>query len=91
MEQIHVTAIDHEAIEFTAYGNLEVELQWGSNSDVNRGDGAVMRDSYPLTCKFVSKVSDPEDIEVIEDSLCVDTSSWWMATCEESRGCFLTC
>ncbi len=77
VEEIHVTAIDHEAIEFTAYGCLEVELQWGSNSDVRRGDGAVMTDSYPLTCKFVSKVSDPEDIEVVEDSLCVDTSSWW--------------
>lgn len=77
VEQVHVTAIDHEVIEFTAYGYLEVELQWGSNSDVRRGDGAVMKDSYPLTCKFVSKVSDPEDIEVVEDSLCVDTSSWW--------------
>lgn len=77
VEQIHVTAIDHEDIEFTAYGYLEVELQWGSNSDVRRGDGAVMRDSYPLTCKFVSKVSDPEEIAVVEDSLRVDTSTWW--------------
>lgn len=77
VEQVHVTAIDHEAIAFTAYGYLEVELQWGSNSDVRRGDGAVINDSYPLTCKFVSKVSAPEDIEVVEDSLCVDASSWW--------------
>ncbi len=76
VEQVHVTSIDHEVIEFTAYGYLEVELQWGSNSDVRRGDGAVMKDSYPLTCKFVSKVSDPEDIEIVEDSLRVDTSSW---------------
>ncbi|WP_449393034.1 pPIWI-associating nuclease domain-containing protein [Eoetvoesiella caeni] len=60
-----------------AYGSVGVELQWGSNSDVRRGEGAVIRNSYPLTCKFISKVTSPEGLDVIEDSLCVDTSSWW--------------
>ena len=43
-----------------------------------------MRGTYPLTCKFVSKVSDPEAMEVAEDSLRVDTSSWWEGYYDEA-------
>ncbi|HEY8706551.1 MAG TPA: hypothetical protein VIM34_00980 [Burkholderiaceae bacterium] len=77
VHQIEVTSMDHAEIQFTAYGSVGVELQWGSNSDVRKGDGAVIQDSYPLTCKFISKVDSPEELEMVEDSLCVDTSSWW--------------
>ena len=83
VHQIEVTSMDHAEIQFTAYGSLGVELQWGSNSDVRRGEGALIRDSYPLTCKFTSKVESPEELEVVEDSLCVDTSSWWDGYCDE--------
>jgi hypothetical protein len=85
IHQIEVTSMDHVEIQFTAYGSLGVELQWGSNSDVRRGEGAVIRDSYPLTCKFISKVESPEELEVVEDSLCVDTSSWWDGYCDEGE------
>jgi len=77
VHQIEVTSLDHAEIQFTAYGSVGVELQWGSNSDVRKGEGAVIRDSYPLTCKFISKVDSPEELELVENSLCVDTSSWW--------------
>lgn len=77
VHQVEVTSMDHAEIQFTAYGSVGVELQWGSNSDVRKGDGAVIQDSYPLTCKFISKVDNPEELEMVEDSLCVDTSSWW--------------
>jgi Predicted pPIWI-associating nuclease len=77
VHQIEVTSMDHAEIHFTAYGSVGVQLQWGSNSDVRKGDGAVVQDSYPLTCKFNSKVNNPEELEMIEDSLCVDTRSWW--------------
>lgn len=74
--QIEVTSMDHAQIQFIAYGLVGAQLQWGSNSDVRKGDGSVFQDSYPLTCKFVSKVGSPEELEMVEDSLCVDTSSW---------------
>lgn len=77
VHDIEVTALDHKEIHFTAYGSVGVELQWGSSSDIRNGDGATATDSFPLTCKFISKVSSPEDLEVIEGSLCVDMSSWW--------------
>lgn len=77
VHQIEVTSMDHAKIQFTAYGSVGVELQWGSSSDVRKGEGAVIRDSYPLTCNFISKVGSPEELEVVVDSMCVDTSSWW--------------
>ncbi len=77
VHQIEVTSMDHAEIQFTAYGSVGVQLQWGSNSDVRRGDGAVIQDSYPLTCRFISQVDNPEELEMVQDSLCVDTSSWW--------------
>lgn len=80
--QIEVVSMDHTEIQFIAYGSVVVQLQWGSNGDVRRGEGAVIRDSYPLTCKFISKVESPEELEVVEDSLCVDTSSWWDGYCD---------
>lgn len=77
VHEIEITSMDHAEIQFTAYGSVGVELQWGSNSDIRKGEGALFRDSYPLTCKFTSKVDSPEDLEMVADSLCVDTSSWW--------------
>ncbi len=85
VHQIEVVSINHAEIQFIAYGSVGVQLQWGSNSDVRRGDGAVIQDSYPLTCKFISQVDSPEELEVVEDSLCVDTSSWWNGYYEEEE------
>lgn len=85
VHQIEVLSMDHAEIQFTAHGSVGVQLQFGSNSDVRRGDGAVIRDSYPLTCKFISQVDSPEELELVEDSLCVDTSSWWNGYYDEGE------
>lgn len=77
VHQIEVSSMDHAEIQFAAYDSVGVEFQWGLNNDVRRGEGAVIQDSSPLTCKFISKVDSPEELVVVEDSLCVDTSSWW--------------
>lgn len=77
VDELEVVSINSKTIEFIAYGNIEVELQWGSSSEFRRGEGAAINDSYPLTCRFVSHVHDPEALELVEGSLNVDTSSWW--------------
>nr|WP_276595199.1 hypothetical protein [Roseateles albus] len=81
--EVEITLLDHEKIHFTAHGSVGVQLQWGSNSDVRRDEGAVIQDSYPLTCQFFSRVAEPEQLEVVQNSLCVDTSSWWDSYCDE--------
>lgn len=75
-DKVEIYEINHELIRFRVSGVIGCELQWGSNSDLRRGDGAVLPQSYPFTCELISPVYEPEAVESIEESLCVDTSSW---------------
>lgn len=77
LDSVHVLRIGASEIEFVAHGTLEVELQWGSNSDVRNDLGAVGNDSFPLTLRLVSPVTAPSDVEAVEGSLVVDTSNWF--------------
>jgi hypothetical protein len=85
VDQVEIIALDSREIHFVASGSVDVTLQWGSNSDLRRGDGAEMSESYPLTCNFVSYVDEPDELEMVEDSLCVDTSSWWEGYYDEGE------
>ena len=40
------------------------------------GELGVLPQSFPFSCELISPVDAPEEIESIEDSLGVDTSSW---------------
>lgn len=54
VHQIEVVSLNHEEIRFIAHGSIKVQLQWGSNSDVRRGDDTVILDFFPLICNLVS-------------------------------------
>lgn len=75
-DKVEIYEINHEFIRFRVNGSIGCELQWGSNSDLKRGDGAVLPQSYPFMCELISPVYEPEAFECIEESLGVDTSSW---------------
>ena len=77
VEEVAVTGVSSEFIHIRASGTIGVELQWGSNGDLRRGDGAVGSDSFPFSCELQGHVESPTKLEAIEDTLCVDTSSWW--------------
>lgn len=82
VDSAEVTDITHDTIHLLARGNLGVTLQWGSNSDIRRGEGAELDESFPFTCELTCTVSDDlssEDLEVLEDSLMVDTREWYGA------------
>lgn len=74
--RVEITEITYDEIVFKATGSIAAELQWGSNSDVRRGDGAVLSKSFPFTCYLWSPVDDPNQVEAREEGLLVDTSSW---------------
>lgn len=77
INEVEIAAIDHNWIHFIATGKISCELQWGSNSDLRRGDGAVLSDSYPFTCHLYSPVDDPSAIKGHEDAMLIDSRSWW--------------
>ena len=51
-------------------------FQWGSNSDVRRGDGAELEQSFPFRCEFQVPVDDPWELDLAEPTFGVDTSEW---------------
>ena len=75
VDKVKIARIDAQALQFEVSGSVTVQLQWGSNSDVRRGDGALMDNSFPFRVTMWSPV---ENVTAFEDTdYLVDTSSWW--------------
>jgi hypothetical protein len=77
VEDIEVVGINALTLEFVATGSIYCFLQWGSNSDIRRGDGHTQNQSFPFICHLSSPVDEPESIEIDVESLRVDTSDWY--------------
>jgi hypothetical protein len=75
VEQTRVVSLTHDEIHIKATGTLSVELQWGSNSDLRRGDGATLDDSFPFEVTMRSPIDDISTFYDVE--YCVDTSEWF--------------
>lgn len=73
-----VTSITSETVYIRVSGSIGVTLQWGSNSDLRRGDGAELDESFDYTCELKCEAANPnpEALEFVEDSLMVDTGDW---------------
>lgn len=80
---LKIVAMDSQKIRFSGNGNVDVRLQYGSDSDVRRDDGAVSRDSYPLTCDFEADTCTPLEISVVPGTLKVDTTSFYEPLIDE--------
>lgn len=71
-----VHAIGANGITYRAIGSVSVILQWGSNSDLRRGDGAELSQSFPFFCDIELPLDEPWDLGLAEVTCGVDTSSW---------------
>jgi hypothetical protein len=74
-----VQSIGVSDITYRATGTLSVVLQWGSNSDLRRGDGAELDQSFPFSCDIVVPLEDPWDLDVAEASYGIDARAWHRA------------
>jgi hypothetical protein len=77
LESLTITSLDSKRILFEGDGSVDVRLQYGSDADVARDDGAVSHDSYPLDCKFEADTEHPLEITIISGSLQIDTDSFY--------------
>lgn len=75
-DDVYVVQIDASFIRFIAEGTVTCVLQWGSNSDVRRGDGATLDEDFPFSCVLTSPVDEPSAVVADEGAFSVDTSSW---------------
>lgn len=75
-DAVIISTIDHEFIYFKATGWITAELQWGSNSDVRKGDGAIGSLTSEFECRLTSPVGEPDAISVLEGTLSVEEAPW---------------
>lgn len=75
LEGLQIAQMNSQTLVFDAEGYVDCELQYGSDGDVARGDGARLDDSYPLRCKLVADITTPLKFEV--QNLRVDNSSFY--------------
>jgi hypothetical protein len=71
-----IEGIGPHSITYRAEGSTSVTLQWGSNSDLRRGDGAELEETFPFFCNIEVTLDDPWNLSFAETSCGVDTSEW---------------
>jgi hypothetical protein len=73
----HVEHIGPKSLTIHVTGHLECELQYGSGSDMRRGDGATISESFPFSGTIDVKFKAPLGSVIAVENLNVDTSSWY--------------
>jgi hypothetical protein len=71
-----VRSIGAHFITYRATGTVAIGLQWGSNSDLRRGDGAEADLSFPFHCDIQVSLVDPVNMAFGDTNYSVDVSSW---------------
>lgn len=75
VEEFELRSMGPKLLNFHGSGSADCDLQYGSDSDNERGDGVRSSASFPLTCEFEADISSPLDLEV--KNLSVDNSSFY--------------
>jgi hypothetical protein len=74
-DHVELIEFDKDKIQIQGTGSVDVELQYGSNSDFNKGDGLKANLSFPFTAIIQGN---PQDIDSLYlESFNVDTSSYY--------------
>jgi hypothetical protein len=76
VESTTVHRIGSDSVTYRVSGSIEVTLQWGSNSDVRRGDGAEFEQSFPFWCEFELPLDNLWELDLAEPTYGVDTGEW---------------
>jgi len=82
IEILNVT-FDEDTIRFDGSGSVDCDLQWGSDGDVRRGDGAESSASFPFKFSGKTPIGDPSQVKIERDSIIIDTSSFYGADDED--------
>lgn len=78
IDEFHITALESRSLTIEVVGSLNITQQFGSNSDLKRGDGFEWGTSFPFSSTLTLSISTnfPKG-EVLNESFKVDTSDWY--------------
>lgn len=74
-DKVEIMAFDKHSIEIKGSGNLSIELQYGSNSDLRNGIGSTFSLSLPFEAMITGSPQDMTSLSL--ESFVVDTSSYY--------------
>lgn len=77
IDTVEVRSLTATKLEYAITGQVEVELQYGSNSDVRNDIGFRQDDSYPYHAAILSNPAKPMEIQPKDITLKVDNSSFF--------------
>ncbi|MCZ2653466.1 MULTISPECIES: hypothetical protein [Bacteroides] len=78
IDEITLLDIDDTIVFFKATGDVNVNLQYGSNGDLRRDDGMTMNESFPFTGEFYGRIKDGiTTFELETETFEVDTDCHW--------------
>lgn len=63
-----------DQLRFEVTGSIDVGLQWGSNSDIRRGDGAEADENFKFTLTFTAPTLAPTEFE--DTTYALDLGRW---------------
>jgi hypothetical protein len=76
VDDVKTVKIDAYHVWYRATGTIGAELQWGSNSDLRRGDGATLNHSFPFVCDIPAPVEEPDSFDSSMIDLRVSDGGW---------------
>lgn len=77
VEEVQVESIDSTYISLTVYGTISAQLQYGSDADVDRGNGVISNHGFPFSCILKSSVEVPDVFHSEDTDIQVNTDDWY--------------
>jgi hypothetical protein len=77
IDKVSVTKLDSREINYHVEGQVEVELQYGSDSDVRNDIGFRQDDSYPYVVTVTCAVARPMDVQADNLNITIDNRSFF--------------
>lgn len=74
---ITIDSIDDQSIKVKVDGYVDVEHQYGSDRDFDKGDGTRIGASYPFIINLELDVHDPLNFNIETDDLIIDTDDFY--------------
>lgn len=78
VESISINSIDNSEVIISINGSVYVEHQYGSDGDYRRGDGLMIKDSYPFSGLINVDVKTPVEIDINLEDIKIDTSLFYI-------------
>jgi hypothetical protein len=77
VDYITVEEITSTNVYLNVTGSVDIEHQFGSDSDFRRGDGARIESSYPLKFSITLETDYPLEFSLESDDILIDNSSYY--------------